>query len=728
MTFITFIKRNFQIYGFIWLVLLYISFLVFLDVKGYFLSRDELLDSILNKNIKVNRVVGRILSTDKNFIIQPYLIDNKIVKKHKIKLILKGNREFLDVLMKNDIIEITGKVRKIKPPRNPGQFDYRKYLLRKGIIGIIYSEDFHFLERKGVSFFEGLLISLKEKMSEAIEENIPERESKVLKKMFLGEQDNIDQEIRDIFCDAGVMHTLVVSGLHVGYVVTVFWFILKFMPIGKMYVRWILMIPPLVLYCLITGANPPVMRATIIVIVFILCFLLGREKVVYHTFAFSALIILILDPQALFGASFQLSFSACLGIVYISPELMKFVAATFRSPQNVVNQQLLILRLISKSLNFLISLFFVSLSAQLGTAPLLAKYFYKLSVIALISNLFVVPSVGVILWLCFILFFSSVISDIFPEFSIIVKISGWICYSLTHLLIKKVEFFASIPGAVFRTGEPSTLFIIIYYVVLVLIFKLHKALHRAILFIGVVILFLFTQLPNHLNTKSLSVTFLDVGLGDAIFIRTPSGENVFIDCGGENLKVGEQVLLPFLWQKGITRIDRIFITTFKWTHYCGLKTLIEETKIKEIFIPEDEPEDYEFSQILDFAKSRKIKIRKFDTHSFCFPFEIFYIPEEKCSLIKFSYNNFSALFTSDISNEKLKEFIYRCPLRNINLLQYPGHGKKELSQEIKQKINPEYIVISTDQTSFLGHSTSKEGAITIKLNGANLNKKSKFFD
>ena len=711
-----FIKKNFQIYGFIWLVTLYICFLVFLDIKGYFLAGDKLLDFILNKNIKTNKIAGKVLSNNRDLIIEPHSIDGKIVKQYKMKLIVKGDIQFSEFIQKNDIVEIVGKIRKLKPPRNPGQFDYRKYLLRKGITGIIYSEDFHFLERKGVSFFEGLLISIKEKMSRAIDENIPERESKVLKKMFLGEQDAIDRGIKDIFCDAGVMHTLVVSGLHVGYVVAVFWFILRFIPLGRMSIRWILLLPPLVLYCLITGANPPVMRATIMVIVFILCFLLGRERVIYHTFAFSALIILILDPQALFGASFQLSFSACLGIVYISPKLIKFVAATFRSPQNVVSKQLLILRLISKFFNFLISLFFVSLSAQLGTAPLLAKYFYKLSIIALVSNIFVIPSVGIILWLCFALFFSSVISDFLPFFSIIVKISGWLCYNSTHFLIKKVEFFASIPWALIITGEPSTLFIIIYYILLIATFKFKKTLHQVISFLVFIFFAVFSFSPLTLTPNSLTLTFLDVGLGDAIFIQTPSGQNTFIDCGGENPKVGEQVLLPFLWQKGITRIDRIFITTFKWTHYCGLKTLIEETKIKEIFIPDDEPEDYEFSQILDFAKSKKIKISKFDAHSFSFPFEIFYVREEKCSLIKFSYKNFSALFTSDISGDKLKNFIDTYEIKNLNVLQYPGHGKKELPQEILKKVNPENIVISTDQTSFLGRSTSKEGAISIKFN------------
>ncbi|MFN3966644.1 MAG: DNA internalization-related competence protein ComEC/Rec2 [Endomicrobiia bacterium] len=731
----SFIKRDLQKYGFVWLVIGYIFLLIFLDFNGYFLTKDKLLDSILNKNVKNNRIIGKIVSRNRNIVIQPDLIDNKIVKQYKIKLILKENEDLSESLMKNDIVEVIGKIKKIPPPRNPGQFDYRKYLLRKGVIGVVYLKNFCILRRKSVSFFEKFLTTIKEKMNSAIEENIPEREAGVLKKMFLGEEESIEQEIKDIFCDAGVMHTLVVSGLHVGYVVAIFWFILRFLPFGKLSLRWIFLAPSLIIYCLITGANPPVMRATLMILVFIFCFLLGREKVVYHAFAFSAFIILIIDPQSLFGASFQLSFCACLGIVYISPKLMmiiknvvdscllqarQFIEPVFARFIGTFDQQPLIFHLVSNFFNFLISLFLVSLSAQLGTAPLLAKYFYKFSIVALLSNLIVVPMVGIILWLCFGLFFSSVFLDLFSVGLIAVKFFSVLCYISTHSLIEVVNFFASVPWAVFRTGEPGTLFIVIYYLLIIVIFRMKRSLHQLIGF-GLLAIFIFSSffifhLPFLIPRSSFHITFLDVGLGDAIFIETSSGENVFIDCGGNNSEVGKYVFLPFLWHLGITRIDRIFITTQKWTHYSGLKTLLEEFKIKEIFIGDENLDDYEFIELLNFADSKKVKIIKIGSYKKIPPFEIFYQPEEKCFVIKLTNKEFSALFTSDISGTALKKLIEIHKIEKVNVFQYPSHGKKEIPSEILQQLKPKYVVISTNSTQIRGYSTSQYGAISINSN------------
>ncbi len=659
--------------------------------------------------------------------------------------------------MKNDIVDIIGNIKKIEPPKNPGQFNYKKYLLRKGIAGEIYVKNIYVLKRSSISFLEGILISVREKMNRVIEENIPERESGIIRKMFSGKQGSIEEDLRDAFCDAGVMHTLVVSGLHVGYVVVIFWFLLRWLPVGSkwmcigypfyqrtnkrkylfigpMGIRWLLLIFPLILYCFITGANPPVMRATLIVLVFIFCFLLGREKVVYHAFAFACLVILILDPQALFSASFQLSFSACLGIVFISPKLInalkKSVVAQFieqKKPFNIFVRSI-------------IYLFIVSLSAQIGIAPLLAKYFYKVSIVALISNLIVVPLVGIILWLCFGLFFSVLINEflfavsefisesmtlpyvinfIMPAIKIgtvfsswLVKIFIWLCYTLSWFLIKIVEFFATIPLAVIRTGEPGALFIVIYYISVIVIFKLKSFLHQFIGFAFIVLFFFFSSLITH---YSLFITFLDVGLGDAIFIETRSGENIFIDCGGSDSEVNRYVLLSFLRWKKVTRIDKIFITTPKWTHYLGLKTLLEKFRIKEIFVCDENSDDYEFMQLLNLAKSKNVKIIKLGCYSKVAPFEIFYQKDEKCYIVKLSDGNFSALFTSDVSATALKRFIDTHKIEKISVFQYPAHGKRKIPQEILDKLNPKYVIISTDRTSITGYSTAKYGAISIKV-------------
>jgi competence protein ComEC len=117
------------------------------------------------------------------------------------------------------------------------------------------------------------------------------------------------------YCVGGI-HVLVVSGLHVGYVAAVFWLLFRFLPLPNLW-RKLSIIPVLIVYAMVTGAAPPVIRATIMAVALIICYLLGRERSIYHAFALAAFVILLINPQALFTASFQLSFAACLGIVYM---------------------------------------------------------------------------------------------------------------------------------------------------------------------------------------------------------------------------------------------------------------------------------------------------------------------------------------------------------------------------------------------------------------------------
>ncbi|MBU2614398.1 MAG: ComEC family competence protein, partial [Elusimicrobia bacterium] len=410
------IGRRFYNEGFIWLVLAYIVALIVLDQRGYFLSKVNSISQRINQEAELVVKVEAPLEVKTNRIEFP--VSTLISGRKTILLARCYNTK--NSVSQFDVLKITGKILPLPQPRNPGQFDYGNYLMRKGYSGIISVNKYEIIKKGKTPLFYRMIDSIRAKMIDSIRKNLPAEtpEGGVLEAMFVGEKSEIPPEVSAEFIDSGLMHVLVVSGMNVVYVVAVFFFAFKLLPISNK-LRNVFLIVPIVVYCFATGANPPVVRATVLALAIILCYLLSRERALYHAFALSALIILIFDPQALFGASMQLSFAACLGLVYIAPKL----ADSFKFS-------------LPKILRYILLLFFVTLSAQLATAPLLAKYFYKVSGIGLLSNLVVVPDVGIILWLCFIQFFA------YMFFPFALPVTTWACHLSANVLLSMTAFFA----------------------------------------------------------------------------------------------------------------------------------------------------------------------------------------------------------------------------------------------------------------------------------------------
>ncbi|MEW6040188.1 MAG: ComEC/Rec2 family competence protein, partial [Elusimicrobiota bacterium] len=299
----------------------------------------------------------------------------------------------------------------------------------------------------------------------------------ILNGIFIGEKTMLSQEIKDDFTNAGVMHLLVASGLNVGYVTAIFWFVMRFLPLPNFW-RRILLVTPVIAYCFIAGANPPIVRATVMALSVIACYILERESLIYHSLALAAFVIMIFDPPALFGASFQLSFAACLGIFYIYPKLTKSVSGQ----SEVVSGIWYYLRL---TLHDLRLLFCVSLSAQIAVAPLLAYYFYKLSIISIAANLILVPFAGIMLWLCFVQFF------VFMFFPPLLSITTFLCDMSAGLMIYLADFFAGLPGAVWHTGQPPVALIVSLYASGFIFIALKKFVHKIITLCLIIFLIFF---------------------------------------------------------------------------------------------------------------------------------------------------------------------------------------------------------------------------------------------
>lgn len=647
-----------------------------------------------------------------------------------------------------DKIEITGSLKLPQGAINPGSFDYRKYLVRKEIYSLFYVNPEKEIKKissaNKYSLFYWTNLSRK-KFLEIIAKNLPQEEGEILAGILLGEKSQLTPEIKKIFVDAGVMHILVVSGLNVGFVVAIFFWLFRWVFYLPRRTAMFLLFPIIIFYLFLTGAEAPVVRASIMAICVLLALLLKRETSIYQALLLALLIILLINPQSLFDVSVQLSFFATVGIIYLTTKLSK---PFLKTPKPIV---------------YLTGCFFTSLAAQLSVNPLMAYYFHKVSIIAILANLLVVPLAGIILASGFLLIFSALFGGI------ILFLVKQVNLLLLTGLIKMVNFFASLPKAIINVPQPSWLFFFWYYFTLITVFKVYPVRKSSFwrnFFLGGQIFCLAVFLSQHyltnhrfsgISDNQLQITFLSVGQGDAIFLELPDRTNLLIDAGGGNYEPGERIIAPFLWSRGVWKIDKIILTHPDWQHYSGMKTILEKFKVKEFITNPDYSTEENYLQIREIIKKKKINFKevwageKMNIGDGSVPHH----PEEtKDAEIKFlnpkiltenkddnllvfqlkyqrarygGDKNFTIFFPGDLSFEGQKKLAQENIGGNYlksDILVIPAHGLKPVNEEFLKQVNPKYGIISTRESagSILPaglkiYSTHQSGAITLVTDG-----------
>lgn len=463
---------------------------------------------------------------------------------------------------------------------------------------------------------------------------------------------------------------------------------------------------------LLTGANPPILRASVMAIFIIISLGLARESGIYQSLSLAALTILIFDPQSLFTASFMLSFAATLGIVYLYPILFKpFINSYFW-------------------VKWLMGLFLVSISAQIFVDPLLALYFNKISVIGIISNLVIVPLSGILTSLGIVFYLvNSLLSFLTPIVTLAINITVKLLYWL-------VVYFADVSFATARVPTPSILFLSCYYVFVWGIFKLKKYPGMAFLLIPALILpFGKSYIDDYRLKKQLSVTFLDVGYGDAVHIRFPNGQNWLIDTGGSfnpYFDVGQRIVCPYLWGQGVKKLDKIIITNFTVPRTGGLEAITDNFEVSQIITSEAIYQDDDFKNIMSFIRDRRIyfsKVSEGDSFiadksklSVLSPKTVSKHRENNSLVLQFEYYGNKILFTSDMPYRIQKQLAVSDMDLSSTVLELPKHGKKGLGEEFMSAVSPEVVIASKGKNPLYDpdefndkkiYSTTDNGAIRI---------------
>ncbi|MDW8055801.1 MAG: ComEC/Rec2 family competence protein [Elusimicrobiota bacterium] len=541
----------------------------------------------------------------------------------------------------------------------------------------------------------------------------------VILRVILGYEDEEIKDVKIYFQDAGVAHVLVVSGLHVGFVFILTYFLLK-LTFLRYEFKIILSCIVVLFYMFITGCSSPVVRATIIVITIAAANLLKQKQNSIYSLILAAFIILLFSPRSLFNPSFQLSFAACFGIVYFYPFFYQHIKSSIEN-KNIVFQ-------------YFVKLFITTFSAQIMILPLIIYYFNKVSTVSIVSNIFVIPLTCLLLWLGMISYLVEFLSS--GYISVLWQTVG----ILGEVFLSTVKFFANLPYAKLNITTPSSYAIIIYYLLTVAIAKLIKK-KSLILYLGILILstgiLIFSN--SIFKKRIFKIKFFDLNFGESVLIKTPCGRTVLIDTGGDE-KVAKFKIIPELYKDSLNKIDYLIITHAHYPHYGGAKYIISNFKVKKLYTSNYVPPwTSDYKEIFIDVLKRKIEYEIIHTSRTILVndnVEITVIPnyvttasdeikltDYNSLLVTVRYKNAIIVLSNDLPGEYILEKLSMMKLKDKFLLvQLPRHGKYE--EDVKQiehlfvrnKDIKLLFYIITGNKKFIG-STLRRSSFTTKIFG-----------
>lgn len=423
----------------IFILLIYVFFIISADIFSVFAPENNsfLFYNINRQDISLTgKIISEPVQKNKNqqFVLEVFDVNGQKIKKEKTLVYAQKAYK----MEYGDIVCLTGRLAIPEKPVFPYTFDYNLYLQRENIYTAFYQYGFEFIEKKP-NKIKHLSIKVRDNIENKIDEYFKPPYSSILKSMIVGDKAALDKDTKNDFVNSGLIHILVISGLHIGFCAAIFLFVFKILGFKLKYV-YFLTIPALFFYTLMTGANPPAVRATIMASCVLISFMLDREPLIYNALSLSALIILIINPQSLFTASFQLSFLATFGIVYLYPKF-RFAFGFIRN----------------KFLAAVWDVACVTLSAQFALIPILIYYFGKISVVSFILNLIIVPLVPVIIVLSLIFYSVSFLSS-YAAFG-----TAFVLTYVLKFILYLISFSSKLSIAVVYTAVPSIAAILFYY-------------------------------------------------------------------------------------------------------------------------------------------------------------------------------------------------------------------------------------------------------------------------
>jgi competence protein ComEC len=514
-----------------------------------------------------------------------------------------------------DVLRVTGE---LKTPPQLGDFDYRGYLAHQGISTTMLYPRIEVLDT-GQGFKPlAWIYSLRGRLAQTLAEVLPEPQASLAQGIVLGIRGNIPEDLNNDFTRSGTAHLLAISGFNLSIMAGVLLSIGLWLLGRRHYLYVWLTLGAIWFYTLITGMSPPVVRGAIMVSLFLLAEALGRQRSGMVALTFAAAVMVGISPYILGDASFQLSFLAMAGLIFIYPILRepgRRIAAAWLGDEGAL----------VSIVNISVDTLSACLGAIIAVWPLVAYYFGIFSLVGPLATFLATPALTIII-------VTGALTGILGLASLMAaQVMSWLAWPFLSYMMLVVSGLAAPSLSSVEVGSISPAFIVGYYVVLAAAIWLHSrwkklrslisgaagvmkagmslpfGISRNIKWIIVPLLLLAALVSYTAATMpddELHVSFLDVGEGDAIFIQK-GNQQVLIDGGPgpQAIDLGLSRRMPF-WDR---TIDLLVLTHPHSDHLAGLVEVLRRYRVGQVLYPALDYHSPLFDEWLRLIAERGIK-------------------------------------------------------------------------------------------------------------------------
>ncbi|MBR1424193.1 DNA internalization-related competence protein ComEC/Rec2 [bacterium] len=683
-------------------------FLTFFKIKTY----DDLLSLAPINSVFTGRIVSIPNSADKSkakFFMNVETVQGENLS-GKVFVTINGDYENIAKLNIGDRVSLEGRLREPFRASNPSQFDYSAYLKNFNTFTVLYVNDglFKILDdEKSLKWkFLSKLNNTRNKILATHAKYLQSPNLEILGGIVFGDDAVAPPEyIKTSFINSGLLHILAASGMNVAFIFTFWFYILQFLrvPYRPRVISGMLMI---VLYTLMTGLGPSVVRAALMLLFVLAGKLIDRDTHSVALLSFVAVLLLIYNPAYINDVSFQLSFMVTLGLL---------------TTANVLSDKFKFLP------NWFVAAILIPLVAQIWVAPIQMFYFNTFTLYSVLANISTVSLLSVI---CFCGFVSSILATI-PQ------VADFICFTfdfynnyLLDLLVWISNFFANLPHCIVQTTHPGMFQMILYYLMLIsatgmIKFCKYKRAFLTIFFVGLVLV----GLNLRFESKNLEIIAFDVQNADSFLIKTPQNKYFFIDTGKKAYQSGNSqakiIMLKYLKDRGIKNIEGVIVTHFDNDHSGGAADIIKDTSVKTLYLNNEEQETQtaknifqavrDIKQHVEIVKNNTVIYKEPDLKITNFKADIKgkNLDNERSTITLLSYKDFDMLFTGD-AGVKSFEAVKKDIPHDIEVLKVGHHGASGVvDTEMVNYLGNRVSLISTG-VNYFGHPT--KGTLDVLRN------------
>ena len=582
-----------------------------------------------------------------------------------------------------DRIRFMARLKEPRPYGLPGEFDYRRFLALRGIgvtAFVAEGKDIVLLETAARPSLERRIDLLADRIGKGIDAALPQPEAGILRALLIGDMGKVPQGIKDAYSRTGVNHILSISGFHVGIVALMLLHLLfaacRLVPFLLLH-GWVrrglgvTVLPAILFYLLLSGSAPATVRSVVMLAAYGLALLLERETDPINALMLAALVILGLEPPALFDLSFQFSFLALWGIIVLTPLFMRPWSS------------------LGKGVCYrLLQLLMASAAATLATLLPVAYYFHQASATGLISNFLIIPLMGYGAVLAGFVALPLLVAS--PPLALpFLHLAGFMIH-LSNWLIGYLDRLPLLPRF-----APDRLQLGLFFLAMVAITFVRRPGWRfgatGVLLAGI---FGAALLPGVRPAGAFSILFLSVGQGESTLLTFPDGKTMLIDGGGSFREtvhdVGERLVAPALWELGVRNIDYLVLSHPHPDHLNGLLFIARQFRIGEFWEGEGVGADERYLALKQLLGERGVRCRvkrgadpaaniggvRVEGLSPSGATTGASDANDASLILRFSDGPFSLLMTGDAGREIQRRLLAKSEQVRCSVLKVPHHGSR----------------------------------------------------